>query len=73
MSSLFPGSSEDWSPDQLLFSSWLARYDDIQCEMMDEDRPSWEVLCNDYELDKHLEYIAKKREEQKHKNKFSGQ
>jgi hypothetical protein len=40
--------------------------------MMEDDRPSWDIICNDYELDRHLESIMKKREEQRHKNKFAG-
>lgn len=72
MQSLFPGNSDNWTPDQLIFASWLSRYDNIQCEMMDEDRPSWEVMCNDFELDQHLKDVMRKREEAKHKNKFAG-
>lgn len=66
---MFDGPVSDWDLNKTLFLSWCKFYYDLR-EMTPKEKPTQEVIENDYLLDKHLDEIIMKRKQEEFKDKF---
>ncbi|HNU60633.1 MAG TPA: hypothetical protein PKL04_00375 [Methanofastidiosum sp.] len=66
---MFEDSVSNWDINKTLFLSWCKFYYDLR-ELTGKEKPNPDIINNDYELDKHLDYIVQQREKKEFDNKF---